>query len=310
MDTIISGLKGRDLRAISDFTPAESRAILDLAIGMKRDRHTGGLEGKTLAMIFEKPSLRTRVTFDVAMTQLGGHSIYLQPAEINLGVREPVNDAARVLSRVVDGIMIRTFAHKTVVDLAEHATVPVINGLCDFEHPCQAYADFETIIEHKGDPKGLKVVYVGDGNNVAHSLMLLAAQVGSHFVCACPHGYEPDAGVTEMARAYARESGGSVEIEVAPRIAVKNADAVYTDVWTSMGQEAERERRLNVFADYQINSDLMAYAKPDAIVLHCLPAHRGEEITDEVIEGPNSAVFDEAENRLHAEKAILYALMR
>ena len=259
--------------------------------------------------IFEKPSLRTRVTFDVAMTQLGGHAIYLQPQEIQIGARESVEDVARCLSRWIDGMMARTFAHATLVDLAKHAAVPIINGLSDYEHPVQAYADYQTIIERKGDPKGLKVVYVGDGNNVCHSLMLLAAQVGSHFVSASPHGYQPEPDVTEAACRIAEQTGGSVTIETAPRIGVKDADVVYTDVWTSMGQEQERERRLSVFQDYQINSDLLQYAKRDAIVLHCLPAHRGEEITDEVIEGPQSAVFDQAENRLHSEKAILAALL-
>jgi ornithine carbamoyltransferase len=306
---ILDGLKGRDLTAITDFTPDESVAVLELAAKMKRDRPQGILAGKTLVTLFEKPSLRTRVTFDVAMTQLGGHAIYMQPAEIQLGVRERIEDVARCLSRWVDGITARTFVHDTVTRLAEHASVPVINALSDFEHPCQAYADYQTIIERKGDPKRLRVCYVGDGNNVCHSLMLLAAQVGSEFVAACPDGYHPDPSVLASAQEIAMGTGGSVAVETAPRIGAKGADVLYTDVWTSMGQEAETERRRSVFRDYQINSDLLQYAKPDAIVLHCLPAHRGEEITDEVMEGGQSAIFDQAENRLHSEKAILAALL-
>jgi ornithine carbamoyltransferase len=305
----IGGLRGRDFAAIPDFSPEEAVALLELAAKMKRQKTSGQLAGKTLVMIFEKPSLRTRVTFDVAMTQLGGHAIYLQPTEIQLGVRETIEDAARCLSRWAQGIMARTFAHETVVRLAEHASVPVINGLSDYEHPCQAYADYQTIIERKGDPRGLKVCYIGDGNNVCHSLMLLAAQLGSRFVAGCPDGYHPTPQALQQAQEIAKTTGATVEVETAPRIAAKDADVLYTDVWTSMGQEAEQERRRSVFQDYQINSDLLRYAKPDAIVLHCLPAHRGEEITEEVIEGPQSAIFDQAENRLHAEKAILAALL-
>ncbi|HOF90191.1 MAG TPA: ornithine carbamoyltransferase [Armatimonadota bacterium] len=304
-------LRDRDLLSIDDFTAEELAAILSTAALLKRQPVLAGqvAAGKTLAMIFEKPSLRTRVTFEVAMTQLGGHAIYLQPADIGLGTREPVKDVARNLSRWCDVIMARTFTHETVRGLAEYASVPVINALSDLEHPCQALADFLTISEYKATVKGRKLAYVGDGNNVAHSLLLLAAKLGMRMAVGCPPGYEPDAAVVARAAAIAAETGGAIDITADPVAAVKKADAVYTDVWTSMGQEEERAERLRVFPPYQLNAALLAQAKPGALVMHCLPAHRGEEITDEVMESPQSVVLDQAENRLHAQKAVIALLL-
>lgn len=307
-------LRGRDLLSISDLSSSEVHQILAVAAELKSrnidDQYENPvLRGKTLAMFFEKPSLRTRVTFEVGMVQLGGYAVYLQPSDIRLGLRETVADAAKNLERWVQGIMARTFSHKTVTDLAEHASVPVINGLSDLEHPCQALADFLTIQEHKGNLKGLTLAYVGDGNNVAHSLMLLAGKVGMNMTVGCPEGYEPDAQITATAKQYAAETGASITITHDAMEAVKDADAIYTDVWASMGQEAEHDARMPIFMPFQVNAALVAAAKDDAIVLHCLPAHRGEEITDEVIDGPRSVVFDEAENRLHAQKAVMALLM-
>ena len=303
-------LRGRSVVSISDLSADDIKLIFSMAsllkdTGRERTAHLGILAGRTLAMIFEKPSLRTRVTFEVGMTQLGGHAIYLAPSDIQLGVRETIADAARNLSRWCDVIMARVFAHSTVTELAEHASIPVINGLSDLEHPCQALADFYTIREKKRDVKGLKLAYIGDGNNVANSLMLLAAKLGTHFAIACPEGYEPDSDITAAAREIAKETGSSIQIVRNPSEAADGADVLYTDVWASMGQESEREERKKVFKKYQINQKLLSKAKPDAIVLHCLPAHRGEEITDEVIDGPQSAVLDESENRLHVQKAVL-----
>jgi ornithine carbamoyltransferase len=300
-------MRGRDLLSIDDFTTEELTAILSTAALLKRQPVlTGQLaSGKTLAMIFEKQSLRTRVTFEVAMTQMGGHAIYLQPADIGLGTREPVKDVARNLSRWCEIIMARTFRHETITELAAFADVPVINALSDREHPCQALADFLTISEYKATIKDRKLAYVGDGNNVAHSLMLLAAKMGTHFCLGCPEGYEPLPEIVARAGQIAAETGGSIVITHDPVAAVKKADAVYTDVWTSMGQEEERAERLRVFPPYQVNAELMRQAKPGALIMHCLPAHRGEEITDEVIESPQSVVVDQAENRLHAQKAVL-----
>lgn len=261
------------------------------------------LRGKTLAMVFEKPSLRTRVSFDTGMFQLGGHAIYLSPGEIGLGKRESIADVARVLSGMCDGIMARVFKNETVVELAKYATVPVINGLCDVEHPCQALADLLTLREEIG-LEGRKIAYVGDGNNVSHSLMLLCAKIGVGFSAATPVGYEMPTEWVENARKM-----GEVEIFNDPREAVQNADAVYTDVWTSMGQEEESAARLQIFPPYQINAELMSAAKPDALILHCLPAHRGEEISAEMMESPRSRIFEQAENRLHAQKAVLSHLL-
>jgi ornithine carbamoyltransferase len=304
-----------DLLSIHDLTTQQAELLLALALVLKkswtqaRAEQVGLLRAKTLAMVFEKPSLRTRVTFEAGMTQLGGHAIYLGPADIQLGVREPVADAAHNLERWVDGIVARTFRHETVVELAANARVPVINALSDHEHPCQALADFLAILEKRGTTQDVKVVYVGDGNNVAHSLMLLGARLGAHVVIACPGDYTPHVDVTAESAAVAGATGGSIAIVHDPMEAVRHADVIYTDVWASMGQESEAEERAKVFRPFQVNAALVAAAKPDVLVMHCLPAHRGEEITDEVLDGPNSIVFDQAENRLHAQKALLVTLL-
>ncbi len=315
MVSLVNSLRGRDLLSIADLSCDDLEVILTTAAVLKARMKQGTpdlpaiLANKTLAMIFEKPSLRTRVSFEVGMTQLGGHAINLQANEVQLGKRESIGDAARTLARMVDGIMARTFSHQTVVDLAEGAHVPVINGLSDREHPCQALADFLTIQEKKGQLQGLKIAWVGDGNNVCHSNLLLAAKVGAHFTIACPEGYEPEPEIAALAQAEAKRSGSRLETTHDPRAAVQDADVIFTDVWASMGQEAEQAERARTFAPFQVNQALVEQAKPDCIVLHCLPAHRGEEITDEVIDGPRSVVFDEAENRLHAQKAVLALLM-
>ena len=299
-------LRGRDILGIEQLTQEEIRLILDVAARLKAHKfdetQTQFAKGQTLAMLFEKPSLRTRVTFEAGMTQLGGHAIYL---EGRLGVRETIPDVARNLDRWIDGIMARTFDHSAVLELAENAGIPVINGLSDREHPCQALADFQTLAERKGEPAGLTLAYVGDGNNVAHSLMLLAAKVGTHFRLACPDGYAPDETLWQTALGFAAETGAVLTLTHDPAEGVAEADAVYTDVWASMGQEEEAAERAQIFAPFQVNAALLARAKPDALVMHCLPAHRGEEITAEVVDGPQSVVFDQAENRLHAQKAIL-----
>lgn len=304
----------RDFVSITDFKKDEILELLDDAIKMKNKVKKGiehhYLKGKSLAMIFEKPSLRTRVSFEVGMFQLGGTAIYLAPSDIKLGVRETVPDVARNLSRWVDGIMARTFAHKTVTDLAENATIPVINGLSDLEHPCQILADFLTILEYKKKLKGIKISWVGDGNNVCHSLMLCAAILGSHISVATPKGYEPAKDIAEKTINLAKRSGSKIEIKNDPFEVCKNTDVIYTDVWTSMGQEEEKEKRLRDFQGFQVNNELLKVADKKVIVLHCLPAHRGEEITDDVLDGPHSVVLDEAENRLHAQKALLVKLMR
>ncbi|MGB9590893.1 MAG: ornithine carbamoyltransferase [Candidatus Kryptoniota bacterium] len=267
------------------------------------------LEGRSVAMIFEKQSLRTHVTFDIGIYQLGAHSVYLTQADINLGKRESIYDVSKNLERWVDGVVIRTFAHQSCVDMAAYMKVPVINALTDTEHPCQALADFMTIREKFGDFKNRKLVFVGDGNNVCHSLMLMAAKLGMNFVAATPGGYEPNRRIIAEAESAAKSSGASVDIVNDPRKAVKNADVVYTDVWTSMGQESEREKRISAFHDFQVNASLMRLAKSSAIFMHCLPAHRGEEVTDDVIDSGQSAVWDESENRLYTEKAVLYTLL-
>ena len=295
--------------SINDLSRDEAHYLLAEAARLKaeiKDNRAAQMEilrGKTLAMVFEKPSLRTRVSFDVGMFQMGGRAIRLAPNEIGLGKREAVADIARVLGGMCDGIMARVFKNETIVELAQWAGVPVINGLCDIEHPCQALADLLTLRDEKG-LEGRKIAYVGDGNNVCHSLMLLCAKVGVDFAAATPEGFEPDPRFVERAKA-----DGNVEILRDPQQAVQNADAVYTDVWTSMGQEDESQKRLKVFPPYQINAELMARAKDDAIILHCLPAHRGEEISAAMMESPRSRVFEQAENRLHAQKAILSHLL-
>jgi len=302
-------MRGRDLLSIVDLTPEELRGTLEMALRMKQDACAPLLQGKTLALLFEKASLRTRVSFDVAMRQLGGHAIYLSQAEVGLGQRESVADIARVLSRYVDGIAARTFAQSTLEALAKYASVPVINALSDDEHPCQAVADLLTIYEKKGRFAGLSLAFVGDGNNVAASLAQGSAMVGMNFAIASPDGYGLPASVLAQAERLASRTGVSVRVVSAPEEAVRGADIVYTDVWTSMGQEDQHGERLRAFAGYQVNQRLLSLAAPDAIFMHDLPAHRGEETVDEVIDGPQSVVLDQAENRLHAQRAILALLM-
>jgi ornithine carbamoyltransferase len=268
------------------------------------------LRGKTLAMIFEKPSLRTRVSFDVGIHQLGGHCLYLSPDEIKLGKRESIHDVAKNLERMVQGIVIRTFAQEDVEEMAVHADIPVINGLTDYSHPCQAMADYLTIWEIKGKLEGLKLAFVGDGNNVAHSLLFGGAQLGLHVSIATPPDYEANPEAVAWAQRRASETHGTVTITNDPREAVRGADIVYTDVWASMGQESEAAHRKQVFRAYQVNSGMFALARPDAIFMHCLPAHRGEEVTSNVIDGDHSVVFQQAENRLHVQKAIMLELMQ
>ena len=306
-------MRGRDLISISDLSSQELEHVLETALALRQAQgermpEAQGermLAGKTLALVFEKPSLRTRVSFEVAMRQLGGECIYLSPPEVGLGEREPVSDVARVLSRYVDCIAARTFAHSTVEELARHAEVPVINALSDGEHPCQALADLLTVRERKGGLRGVTLAFVGDGNNVARSLCLGAAMSGMHFRIASPEGYELPAGLVEQARVAARASGGSVTLARAPGEAVAGADVVYTDVWASMGQEGEASSRKEAFAGYTVDEELMAKAAPEAVFMHDLPAHRGEEVTDGVIEGARSVVFEQAENKMHAVKALL-----
>jgi ornithine carbamoyltransferase len=300
-----------DFLSVCDASKDEILAIFRRAARMKAKpaRYALALRGKTLAMIFEKPSLRTRVSFDVGMQQLGGFTLTLLPQEIQIGKRESLHDVARTLERMVQAIMIRTFAHEYVVELARHASVPVINGLSDYEHPCQALADYFTILEVKGKLEGLRLCYVGDGNNVAHSLLGAGARLGVNVMIACPEGHEPHPSMVQQARDDAGQSGARITITHDPAEGVEGADVVYTDVWTSMGREAEAEMRQRVFRPFQVNMELMAKAHPDAIFLHCLPARRGEEVTDEVIDAPCSRVFQQAENRLHVQKALLYELM-
>jgi len=301
----------KDFISIHDITRYEFNELLDLALEIKEqpDKHRKALKGQVLAMIFEKPSLRTRMTFEVGMYELGGKGIYLSPAEIQLGKRETVEDVAHNLERWVDGIMIRTFGHDNVVRLARAASVPVINGLSDLSHPCQAMADFLTLREHKGGLSRLKLTYVGDGNNVCHSLMLAAAKAGTKMAVGTPKGYEPRPEMVKLALEDGKETGFELLLTNDPKEAARDADAIYTDVWTSMGQESEKEARTKIFAPYQVNAALFAAAKPDAIFLHCLPAHREEEVSTEIFESYRSVVFDEAENRLHAQKAIMVTLM-
>ncbi len=300
--------------SLADLTTDKLRALLRSAIELKRERNAGGnkplLKGKTLGMVFQKPSLRTRVSFEMGMIDLGGQAIYISPFEIKLGERESVPDVARVLSRYVDGIMARVFAHDDVLTLADYASVPVINGLSDYNHPCQGLADFLTIIEKKGwDLAGKKLVYLGDGNNVATSLLFGASLLGMDFSIAGPAGHELPDEVWAIGKEFAKASGSELTASNDAEAVVAGADAVYTDVWASMGQEDEVDERSVLFAPYQLNESLVAQAKPDAVVLHCLPAHRGQEITDGVCDGPNSALWDQAENRMHAQKAILVDLM-
>ncbi len=302
-------MKGRDLLSIADLSPDELEFLINSALSMKRDGSPPVLEGKTIALIFEKPSLRTRVSFEVGMKQLGGSAIYLSQAEVGLGQREPVRDVARVLSRYVAGIVARTYAQQSLVDLAAAADVPVVNALSDDEHPCQALADLLTVREKKGRLNGIRIAFIGDGNNVSASLALAVGLCGAELVVASPPGYSLPEGVLTTAQRWAKGTGGAIETVVEPEMAVKGADVVYTDVWTSMGQESSWHERMEAFQGYQVDEELMALAKADAIFMHDLPAHRGEETVDAVIEGPHSVVFDQAENRLHAQKALLAAIM-
>ncbi|HHV78732.1 MAG TPA: ornithine carbamoyltransferase [Firmicutes bacterium] len=306
-------LKGRDYISIHDFTVEEFRELLDMAHYLKRLRLAGAdfrpLAGKALAMIFHKPSTRTRISFEVGMMQLGGQALYLSAGELQLRRGETIGDTAQVLSRYVDGILIRTFAHQDVTDLAKYASVPVINGLTDLLHPTQALADVMTIEEKMGGLKGVKLAYIGDGNNVAHSLMFASAKCGIKMALACPEGYDPLPEIVRQAREDAVETGASIELYRDPFEAVAGADVVYTDVWASMGQETEHAKRAEALKQYQVNRKLMSAANRGAIFMHCLPAHRGEEVTDEVMDSKQSAVFDEAENRLHAHKAIMALLL-
>jgi ornithine carbamoyltransferase len=306
-------LKGRSLVAMTDLSTEEIWSLLKTAEILKMQRRTGAshklLDGKTLGMIFEKPSTRTRVSFEVGMNQLGGHALYLSSSDLQLKRGETIADTSRVLSRYVDGIMARVFSHSTVVELARHSAVPVINGLSDEEHPCQILGDLFTVYEKKGRLAGLKMAYLGDGNNVCHSLLLGCALMGLDFHTAHPEGYFPKEEYVHKATSIARETGCTVKIGSDAPEAVKNADVIYTDVWVSMGQEDKGEEKKRQFLPYQVNEKLLAQSTKDSIVLHCLPAHRGEEITDEVIDGKRSAVFDQAENRLHIQKAILVSTM-
>lgn len=304
----------KDFLAISDYSPAELHELLELAAELKAERKEKGanqpiLKNKVLAMIFQKPSLRTRVSFDMGMRHLGGDALYLSPAEIGLGKRESVADVARVVAGYVDGIMARVFDHEHVVELAKHADIPVINGLSDYNHPCQALTDIFTVYEEFGKVKDINVTYVGDGNNVAVSLMHVCAKLGANFTIANPAGYDMPESSVDEGKKFAAESGASITLLEDPHEAVKDADAIYTDAWYSMGQEEEAAKRQKVFPPYQINIQLVSKAREHAIVLHCLPAHRGDEITDAVADGPNSRLFPQAHNRMHAQKAILAKLM-
>ncbi|MEN6529880.1 MAG: ornithine carbamoyltransferase [Anaerolineaceae bacterium] len=303
----------KDFLAVSDYSPAELQEMLDLAIDLKKEHFAGGnkpvFKGKVLAMIFQKPSLRTRMSFDMAMRHMAGDALYLSPAEIGLGQRESIADIARVISGYVDAIMARVFEHAHVLELAKWASIPVINGLSDYNHPCQAMADALTIIEKFGTLKGLNVTFVGDGNNVAVSLLHICSKLGANFTLASPEGYDMVPAAIELGKKFAQESGATVNFVRDPHDAVKNAHVIYTDTWTSMGQETEAEKRKSVFPPYQVNDRLVSEANKEVIVMHCLPAHRGQELTDEVADGPHSVIFPQAHNRLHAQKAILYKLL-
>lgn len=299
----------KDFLSVSDFTPAELQSMLDLAVTLKKEYKAGGnpplLKGKVMGMIFQKPSLRTRVSFDMAMRHLGGDALYLSPNEIGLGQRESVADVARVLAGYVDVIMARVFSHDHILELARWADVPVINGLSDYDHPCQAMADALTIQENFGTLKGVNVAFVGDGNNVAVSLMHIVTKLGGNFIHSGPHGYDIKPEAIEMAKGFASVSGSAIRFNRDPFEAVKGCQVIYTDTWTSMGQEAETKEREKVFPPYQVNDALVAAAAPDAIVMHCLPAHRNQELTDEVADGAHSRIFPQAHNRLHAQKAVI-----
>ncbi len=306
-------MKGRSLASLNDLTKEEMHQIFKTSELLKLQSLRGQdhplLKGKTLAMIFEKPSTRTRVSFEVGMWQLGGYALYLSSNDLQLGRGETIGDTAQVLSRYVNGIMARVFAHQTILDLIRYSRVPVINGLSDFSHPCQGLADLFTVYEKKGRFEGLKLAYVGDGNNVAHSLLYGSTKMGMNITLGCPEGYEPDRKVVEQAKEEAKRTGCAVEILRDPKEAVHGADVIYTDVWASMGKEKEREERVKALRPYQVNAQLVKGAKEDYIFMHCLPAHRGEEVTDEVADSRNSVIFDQAENRMHTQKAIMALTM-
>jgi ornithine carbamoyltransferase len=312
-DWQLQRLKGRDFIDFKDFSADELEYLLSLSVTLKKKCKAGEtfqpLQGKTLGMIFTKASTRTRVSFEVGMFQLGGHALFLSGSDTQIGRGEPIADTAQVLSRYVDGIMIRTFAHEDVVELAKYASVPVINALTDLHHPCQVLADILTLYEYKQTLKGLTVAYVGDGNNMAHSWLMAAPKFGLNLRVASPKGYACDAGIVAEAKELAKQCGTEVVVTEDPVEAVKQADVIYTDVWASMGQEAEQAQRVQAFQGYQVNAELCSHAKEDYLFMHCLPAHRGEEVTAEIIDGPHSVIFDEAENRLHVQKAILVATM-
>lgn len=303
----------KDFISLHDITKEELNELLELAIKLKDENKKGIehhlLKGKTLGMIFTKSSTRTRVSFEVGMTQLGGYPLFLSSNDIQLGRGETIYDTAKVLERYLDGIMIRTFAHQDVLDLAEHADIPIINALTDLLHPCQVLADLLTIYEHKGTLENLKLCYIGDGNNMTHSLMYGCAKAGLNCSVATPENYTCDEEVVKNAKADFEAAGKTLTITTDPVEAIRDADVVYTDTWVSMGQEAEKQERIKVFMPYQVNKELFSYAKPDALFMHCLPAYRDFEVTSDVIDGPNSVIFDEAENRLHAQKAVLVKLM-
>jgi ornithine carbamoyltransferase len=298
-------LKSKDLLSITDLTSGEIQILLDDAIDMKHSKWRSMLDRKVLALVFEKPSLRTRVSFEVAMRQLGGHTIYLSPAEVGLGKREPARDVASVLSRYVDVIAARTYSHQTAADLARYADVPVINALDDVEHPCQALADILTIYEKRGELKGLNVAYIGDGNNCANSLLLACTLMGANFKIANPEGYNISDYIMDTAQRYAGESGAEITATSDIKAAVQNADVIYTDVWTSMGQEEESAARIKAFNDYRITEEIIGYAKEDVLFMHPLPAHHGEEVAEGILYHRSSVVFDQAENRMHIQKALL-----
>ena len=312
-DDLGRSFSGKSFLSIHDFTTEQIMRVMDLAALLKAEQKAGVphpiLKGKTLGMIFLKPSTRTRISFEVAIWQLGGYGLFLSANDLQLKRGETIADTSRVLSRYLDGIMIRTFAHSDVIELAREGSIPIINGLTDLLHPCQVMADLLTGIEKFGDLAGRKLAYIGDGNNMVHSLMYGGAKVGMHVTCACPAGYEPDPEVVAAARADGAATGARMDIVRDPKEAVRGADILYTDVWASMGQEAEYEKRVRDFKGYQINAELVSMANPDCIVMHCLPAHRGDEITDDAADGRHSVLWDEAENRLHAQKAILALTM-
>lgn len=306
-------LAGRDFLSVSDLSRDEIRSLMDLAVRLKSDSKQGPLEhrlsGKVIGLLFEKPSTRTRASFETAVYQLGGQAMYLRADELQLARGEPLKDTARVLGSYLSAIVIRTYAHENLIEFAEYAPVPIINALSDLEHPTQIVADMLTVLEAKGALQGIKFVWVGDGNNVCNSWLLGAASVGMNMVVSCPRGYEPNKQILQKAKLLAKDSGGSIRVVSDPVKAAEGADVIYTDVWVSMGQDKERRKKERVFKPYQINAKLVSRAKPDVAVMHCLPAHRGLEITDEVLEGPRSIVWKQAENKLHGARAVLAAFL-